>query len=263
MAEQSILYDERERTAWITLNRADALNAINPAMVTALHSALDWAQAKGELRSVVLTGSGRAFSAGADLKSVRGQLAGDAGAFTQGFVSDLLALLDRFERFPLPIVAAVNGLALAGGLEMVLACDLVIAAESAKLGDAHANYGLIPGGGGSVRLPRKIGPTRAKMLMYTGAFWPAGELVDCGLVNRVVPDDELVSATEALVAQLATKSPLGLARMKQLVNDGLEQAQDTAIRLEFALLTAHAQSADMAEGLAAFEAKREPKFTGR
>jgi enoyl-CoA hydratase/carnithine racemase len=263
MSEQPVLYDERGAAAWLTLNRPEALNALNPATIEGLHAAMDRAQANDALRALVLTGSGRAFSAGADLKSVRKQLSGEAGSTTQGFITDFLALAERFERYSLPIIAAVNGLALAGGLELLLACDLVIAAESAKIGDAHANYGLIPGGGGSVRLPRKIGPTRAKMLMYTGAFWPAAELVACGLINQVVPDDELVSATEALVAQLANKSPLGLARMKRLVNDGMEQPLDTAIRLEFALFEAHAQSADMAEGLAAFEAKRQPKFTGR
>ena len=263
MSEPPVLYEERNAAAWMTLNRPQALNALDPATIAALHDALDRAQANAALRALVLTGSGRAFSAGADLKSIRSQLSGEAGTTAQGFITDFLALAARFERYPLPIIAAVNGLALAGGLELVLACDLVIAAESAKLGDAHANYGLIPGGGGSVRLPRKVGPARAKLLMFTGAFWPAADLVDCGLVNRVVADAELVPATEALVAELAGKSPLGLARMKQLVNDGMEQPLDTAIRLETALFEAHARSADMAEGLAAFEAKRRPKFTGR
>jgi enoyl-CoA hydratase/carnithine racemase len=232
-------------------------------MVAATDAALDGAETSAAVRALVITGAGRAFSAGADLKAVRGQLAGDAASFTKGFVTDLLALLARLERSPLPVIAAVNGLALAGGIEIVLACDLVLAAESARLGDAHANYGLIPGGGGSVRLPRKIGPTRAKMLMFTGDFVPAAALVASGLVNQVVADDRLVPEVEALVDRLAGKSPLGLARMKQLVNDGLEQPLDTAIRLEFALMQAHALSADMAEGLAAFEAKRRPKFTGR
>lgn len=263
MSEEPILYDERGRAAWITLNRPAALNALTPALIEAHDAALTRAESNPALRAVVVTGSGRAFCAGADLKALRGQRSAHSTAATMRFVVGVLALLDRLERSPLPVIAAVNGLALAGGLELVLACDLVIAAESARLGDAHANYGLIPGGGGSVRLPRKIGPTRAKALMFTGAFVPAAELVAAGLVNKVVRDDELGAAVEELVESLAAKSPLGLARMKQLVNDGLEQPLSTALRLEFSLMAAHAGSADMAEGLAAFEAKRKPVFTGR
>ena len=263
MTDAAVLYEERGAAAWITLNRPEALNAINPALIDGLNAALDRAEAADGLRAIVIIGAGRAFSAGADLKAIKGELAGDASAFGKGFIAAILAALDRIENFPLPVIAAVNGLALAGGLEIVLACDLVVAAEGARLGDAHANYGLIPGAGGSVRLPRKIGPTRAKYLMFTGAFVPAAELLATGLVNEVVPDSELGDAVERLVAQLATKSPLGLQRMKQLVNDGMEQGLETAIRLETTLIQTHALSDDMAEGLAAFEAKREPKFTGR
>jgi enoyl-CoA hydratase/carnithine racemase len=152
---------------------------------------------------------------------------------------------------------------LAGGIELVLCCDLVIAAESAKLGDAHANYGLIPGGGSSVRLPRKIGPNRAKYLMYTGEFLPAREFLAMGLVNEVVPDAELTSAVECVVEKLATKSPVGLARMKQLVDDGLNQPEETALRLELLAFDLHSTSEDMQEGLTAFEQKRTPQFKGR
>jgi len=173
MNQVPVLYDERGAAAWITLNRPQALNAIDADLLTALDEALSRADRNDALRCVVITGAGRAFSAGADLKAVKSQLSGDAGAFSKGFVSDFLALLERIERFRLPVIAALNGMALAGGLELVLVCDLVIAAESARIGDAHANYGLIPGGGGSVRLPRKIGPMRAKELMFTGAFVPA------------------------------------------------------------------------------------------
>ena len=263
MTENAILYEERGAAAWLTINRPDALNAINQAVLDGLNEGLDRAQDASALRAVVVTGTGRAFSAGADLKSVREQVAKGDDSFGKHFVASILATLDRMEEFPMPVIAAVNGMALAGGLEIVLACDLVIAVASARLGDAHANYGLIPGGGGSVRLPRKIGPTRAKHLMFTGAFVPAADLVASGLVNEVVPDDELVQAVDALVGQLATKSPLGLARMKQLVNDGLEQAPETAIRLEYLMSELHAKSDDMAEGLAAFEEKRQPNFTGR
>ena len=263
MPENPVLYEERGGAAWLTLNRPEAMNAINPALLAGMADGLDRAEANGELAAVVITGAGRAFSAGADLKAVKAYLADGGEAFGAEFLPMINAVLDRIESFRLPVIAQVNGLALAGGLEILLACDLVIAAESARIGDAHANFGLIPGAGGSVRLPRKIGPTRAKLLMFTGAFLEAAELVAPGLVNQVVADDQLTATVEALVGQLSTKSPLGLQRMKQLVNEGLEQPLAAALRLENAAIRAHATSADMAEGLAAFEAKRRPKFSGR
>lgn len=258
MAFETILYEARGGAAWITLNRPDALNAISPAMIRELGEALDRAQADPTLRAVVLGARGRAFCAGADLKALR-----EAGEDHAGFLDDVLSLMNRLERFRLPVVAAVNGMALAGGLELLLCCDLVIAAASAKIGDAHANYGLLPGGGGSVRLPRKIGPTRAKYLMYTGEFVPAADLVPAGLVNEVVPDPELATAVERLVAKLATKSPLGLRRMKALVDDGLDQPSEVALRNEILVGEVHSKSFDMHEGLAAFGEKRQPRFEGR
>lgn len=245
---------------WITLNRPDALNAITPAVVSGINAALDKAQ-QSDLRAVVLTGTGRAFCAGADLKFVRGE-AGDDEAALGRFLDTVLLVMNRIEAFPMPVIAALNGLTLAGGLELTLCCDLVIAARSAKLGDAHANYGLLPGGGGSVRLPRKIGPTRAKYLLYTGEFLPAEQLVSAGLVNEVVDDDLLIPATEKLVAKLVSKSPLGLRRMKALVDDGLEQPSAIALRQELLASEVHARSHDLKEGLAAFEEKRKPRFTG-
>lgn len=247
---------------WITLNRPDAMNALTPDVLAVIHASLDTAEADEAVRAVVLTGSGRAFCAGADLKYVRAQ--SDQGVdATDRFLRLVVDTMNRLEQFPMPVIAAVNGLALAGGLELVLCCDLVVAARSAKLGDAHANYGLLPGGGGSARLPRKIGPTRAKYLFFTGEFVAADDLVAAGLVNVVVDDEKLVSATESLVAKIVSKSPAGLRRMKQLVQDGLEQPLETALRLELLACEAHAHSEDMKEGLAAFEAKRKPVFRGR
>ena len=179
------------------------------------------------------------------------------------FLETVLAVMDRIENFPAPVIAALNGLTLAGGLELMLCCDLVIAARSAKIGDAHANYGLLPGGGGSVRLPRKIGPTRAKYLLFTGEFLPSETFVAAGLVNEVVDDDALQAAAERLVSKLAAKSPLVLRRMKALVDDGLEQPVSVALRQELLVSEVHAYSDDLKEGLAAFEAKRKPNFTGR
>ncbi len=262
MPELSVTSEARGGAVWITLHRPDALNAITPDVVKGVSDALDRAEHDPAIKAVVLTGTGRAFCAGADLKFVRCESQGNEAAVSR-FLNSVLGLMARIENFPRPVIAAVNGLALAGGLELVLCCDLVIAARSAKLGDAHANFGLLPGGGGSVRLPRKIGPTRAKYLLYTGDFVPAEDLLACGLVNEVVDDADLAAATERLIAKLAAKSSLVLRRMKALVADGLEQPSDVALRQELLVSEVHAFSHDMKEGLAAFEEKRKPNFIGR
>lgn len=263
MTFQNLLYERRGASVWVTLNRPEVMNSLDPTTISELDAAMDAVQADPEARALVVTGTGRAFCAGADLKFLGGKSGPEGIEDMAGFLHQLLPVFNRLEAFPMPVIAAVNGLALAGGLELVLCCDLVIAAQSAKIGDAHANYGLLPGGGGSVRLPRKIGPTRAKYLLYTADFVPAADLVSAGLVNQVVPDDKLAAAVQAVVDRIVVKSPLGLRRMKQLVDDGLNQPPDTALRLEILAGEVHAKSYDMAEGLAAFNGKRKPKFMGK
>ena len=260
---QTILYETRAGAAWVTLNRPEALNAVSLELMGELDQALTAAEADPEVRVLVLTGTGRAFCAGADLKRVRDASVGRETGGMDGFLSQFMDVCSHLEQLPMPVVAAVNGLALAGGLELVLCCDLVVAAESAKLGDAHANYGLVPGAGSSVRLPRKIGQTRASYLMFTAEFVPAGDLVEAGLVNLVVPDADLVGAVDDLVARMSNKSPLGLARMKRLILDGLEMPKQEALRAEILTNNLHSKSEDMQEGLAAFKEKRAPNYTGR
>lgn len=263
MAYETIILDIRGTAAWITLNRPDALNSISPQVIDELNRAFDQLEKNDELRALVITGAGRAFCAGADLKASQARLSAATPARTNEiFLNALGDILRRVESFPCPVIAAINGLALAGGLELVLCCDLVIAAEDAKIGDAHANYGLVPGGGSSVRLPRKIGPMRAKYLLYTADFLPAQTLMDWGLVFDVVPAAKLSVAVDALTQKLAAKSPLGLRRMKRMVDDGLEQPLDTALRYELAINAMHAESHDRTEGLAAFAEKRKPNFKG-
>lgn len=259
--ESSALVDVRNGAVWITLNRPQALNSITPDIVTAVNAALDRAEAD-DIKAVVLTGSGRAFCAGADLKFVRGVTGEGDDAFVP-FLDSVFRMMERIEKFPRPVIAAINGITVAGGLELVLCCDLVIAARSARIGDGHINFGLLPGGGGSVRLPRKIGPTRAKYLLFTGESVPAEDLVAAGLVNEVVDDEDLLPAAGRLVAKLSDKSPLALRRVKSLVDDGMEQTIPTALRLELLATEVHAHSHDMNEGLAAFGEKRKPNFTGR
>ncbi|MCZ6645597.1 MAG: enoyl-CoA hydratase/isomerase family protein [SAR324 cluster bacterium] len=262
MPYDNLLYETRGPAAWITLNRPDAMNALNPALVAELGQAAQEAAADRAVRAVVITGAGRAFCAGADLKFVKGALAEGVGPEMLALLDEIMTVFCRLESLPKPVIAAVNGMALAGGLELVLACDLVIAAQSAQLGDAHANFGLIPGGGGTVRLPRKIGPTRAKYLLFTGDFVPAAELLHTGLVNQVVPDGELEQAAQALAEKMASKSPLGLSRMKALVHESWHGPLEEGLRREIAAFQAHGASRDLREGLAAFNEKRAPVYTG-
>lgn len=261
MSYQSIEYQRRGDAVWLWLNRPDALNALSPELMAELLKALDQAEAEPGIRALVIAGRGRAFCAGADLKHFLGAV-GNAKA-VRTFVTRALTLMNRIEAFTYPVIAAVNGIAVAGGIELVLACDLVIAADSAVLGDAHMNYGLLPGGGSSIRLPRKIGPTRAKYLLYTGESIPASEALALGLVNKVVPLGELEATVEKLVARLAEKSPIALRRVKRLIDDGLETPLDSALRLEMIAWEGHAHAEDLKEGLAAFSAKRKPKYIGR
>lgn len=261
-AQDPILVDERDAALWITFNRPEAMNAMTGAMLRRLEALADLADARDDIRAVVLTGAGRAFCAGADLKAAREEVGSGEDALMR-FVGQATRTLNRIEAIRKPVIAAVNGHAFAGGLELILCCDLVLAAESARLGDAHANHGLFPGGGSTVRLPRKIGPTRAKYMLFTGEPVGAAALMAAGLINDVVPDADLPAATERLVATLAAKSPLVLRRMKAAVNDGLDQAQATALRLEQLTWEAHGFSHDLREGLAAFAERRPPKFAGR
>ena len=231
MPNTVVRWEARKGAMWITLNRPDAMNALTPEVLRGIDSALDEVETRSDLMAVVLTGSGRAFCAGVDLKYVR-QKATQGSSVLNDFLDGVRHTMSRLERFPKPVIAAINGLALAGGLELVLCCDLVIAARSARIGDAHATYGLLPGCGASVRLPRKIGPTRAKYLFYTAELSSADELVAAGLVNLAVDDDQLLFAAEKLVSKIVSKSSSGLRQMKALIDDGLQLPMEMALQNE-------------------------------
>ena len=254
----------RDSAMWITLDSPETLNSISPQIIAELQSALDDIEADPAVRSIVVTGTGRAFCAGGDLKAVM-QLASDTDKDTAGsdFLASISALMSRLERMPLPVIGAINGIAFAGGLELALCCDIVVAAETATFGDVHSRYGLLPGGGGSVRLPRKLGVNRAKYLMLTGEQVSAKQMLDWGLCVKVVPASELDSVVSELAASLAEKSALGLRRMKQMIDDGLEQPLDVALRAELLACEVHDGSFDRNEGLAAFAERRRPQFRGR
>lgn len=263
MSDQTIIFDVRGNSAWIRLNRPAALNSINALMVAELNDALDACEGRRELRSLVLLGEGRTFCSGADLKEARSRAEGPDGEnAARAFLDSVRRLSDRIAAFPRPVIAAVGGMALAGGLELLLCCDLIVAAESATFGDAHANYGLLPGGGASARLPRRIGVSRAKHMMFTGAFLPASVMHEWGLVNVLVPDGSLEAEAGRLADQVGEKSPLGLSRMKALVDDGMEMSVTAALHAEQVMAALHTHSDDRREGLRAFSEKRKPVFSG-
>jgi enoyl-CoA hydratase/carnithine racemase len=232
-------------------------------MIDTIENFLTGREAEKTLCAIVIAGTDRAFSAGADLKelALRPDGLGYAGG-AHSFAGRLNALLCRLETFPVPVIAAVRGWALAGGLEIVLACDLVIAGDTARFGDSHANYGLLPSGGSSVRLPRRIGPMRAREMMFTGDAFSAAQMKDAGLVTTVVADDSVEPEAERLASRLACRSPIGLRRMKALLVHSMDESPAVALRAEQLMWSTHALANDMREGLLAFREKREPAFTG-
>jgi enoyl-CoA hydratase len=215
-------------TAWFTLNRAKELNSLSPNLLKALDFALAEMLADQSVRAIVFTGAGRAFCAGADLKFLETLPDQERNEATAAFLLRATTLMAKIAASPKPTIAAVNGTAVGGGLELLLACDLIIAARGALIGDGHANYGLVPGAGSSIRLPRRIGIGRAKQLLFTGELLPAERLAELGLVNEVV-----------------------------------ELAESAGLALEQALSNLHTTSFDRSEGLAAFRERRQPNFLGR
>jgi enoyl-CoA hydratase/carnithine racemase len=234
------------------------MNAISPELLSALDAACATIERHDDARVVTLTGNGRAFCAGADLKVVQ-DTAPDPTRWRE-FMALWRRVFDRVERLPRPVIAGVHGLALAGGLELVLVCDLVVADAEARLGDQHANFGLLAGGGGSQRLPRVIGPRRAKELMLLGGWIGAEQALAWGLVNRVAPAGKLDETLTQIARDLADKSVAASRSAKSLVNRALDVDLATGLDLEAAEASRVMRGADAAEGLAAFVGKRKPVF---
>jgi enoyl-CoA hydratase/carnithine racemase len=244
---------------WLTLDRPEALNSLNREIILGVTEQLKAWRDDAGVRVVMLAGNGRAFCAGADLKQAA---PGTPVPGEPDFLDIIVEFFETLRGFPKPVIAVVNGLALAGGLEVVMACDIVIAAESARLGDAHSNFGVFPGGGGAAILPRKVPENVARYLLFTGDSLSATEMKTHGLVNEVVPDVELRDRAQALADKLAKKSPLVLARMKRVAAEATDKSAADALRHEVLELRNHQRSYDLHEGLAAFVGKREPQFKG-
>ncbi|AMO22741.1 enoyl-CoA hydratase/isomerase family protein [Ramlibacter solisilvae] len=254
----SVSHAKNGPVGWITLERPKAMNALNREMAASITATLTAWQSDPEVRVVVVTGTGPAFCAGADLK----QASAPVGPGEPDFMDVLAAFFDTLRAFPKPVIAAVNGLALAGGLETVMACDFVIAARSATFGDAHSNFGVFPGGGGAAILPRKVPANVAKYMLFTGDSLSAEDMKTYGLVSEVVADAELSARAQAIGEKLAQKSPLVLARMKKVANEATDKSTADALRHELLELRNHQRSYDIQEGLRAFAEKRKPQFKG-
>ncbi len=242
----------------LVLNRPAQLNAISPALLEDLDRVCAAVEGDRGVSVVTLTAAGRVFCAGADLKAVK-ELVPDAERW-RGFMRLWHRVFNRIEALPVPVIAGVHGLALAGGLELLLVADLVVMDATARLGDQHANFGLIAGGGGSQRLPRLVGARRAKELMLLGGWLDAEQALAWGLVNKVVPAGQVAAAVEELARALAQKSGAASRTAKRLVDQGLDLTLADGLELELRLAGEHMRSADAAEGLRAFAEKRTPVF---
>ena len=254
----TVTFRAEDGIARLVLNRPQQLNAISPALLDDLGRACDAIERDPGVKVVALTAAGRAFCAGADLKTVK-ELSPDPVRW-RAFIGHWHRVFDRVEALPVPVIAGVHGLALAGGLELVLVADLVVADEEARLGDQHANFGLVAGGGGSQRLPRLIGARRAKELMLLGGWLTARQALDWGLVNRVAPAGKLSEAVDEWAHAIAAKSVSASRTVKALVARAGDLDLASGLAIERDLVGHHMRSADAAEGLAAFAEKRTPVF---
>jgi len=260
MTYETVLVDRQDHVVTITLNRPAALNAQNNPMRRELFGVFADLRQDEDVRAIVVTGAGeRAFSAGADIKEFL-----EPGVPTR--LREQRKRLDyrgEMDRCPQPIIAAIRGFALGGGLELALACDIRIAAEDAQLGLTEVNLAIIPGGGGTQRLPRVVGRGKALEMILTGMRVPADEALRIGLVERVVPAGEALKAARELATALAAKAPVALRYAKESVVKGLQLPLEDGIRLEGDLSTFLRTTEDRLEGAKAFLEKRKPRWQGR
>jgi len=260
MELQTIIYEKKENVAWITLNRPEALNAQNEILWTELIRALDEARDDDEVFIIVLTGAGdKAFSAGADINMFLSCTSMDVIRKFKGTKRPYEFIRD----IPKPVIAMVNGIALGGGCELALACDIIIASDNARFGQPEIGVGVIPGGGATQILPRLVGEKKAKELVFTGDFISADEAFKLGLVNKVVPKEKLGDAVEELLGKLKSKSPAILKLAKIAVNKSFEMPLSTGMASEVELFAMCFATEDQKEGTKAFLEKRAPSYTGR
>jgi enoyl-CoA hydratase len=257
MSFETILIDRRDRVAIITLNRPQALNALNSAVARELCQALADLQADAAIGAVVLTGSEKAFAAGADIKEMQSL------SFVDAYTGDFIGGWDDIAGFRKPLIAAVSGFALGGGCELAMMCDFIIASKTAKFGQPEITLGVIPGMGGSQRLTRAVGKAKAMDLCLTGRMMDASEAEGAGLVARVVEPERLLDEAVEAAAKIASFSQPAVQMAKEAVNRAFEQTLTEGLRFERRLFHSLFATEDQKEGMAAFVEKRKPAFKNR
>lgn len=259
-AEREVVLSVDGDVATLMLNRPDAMNAMGRRLAEDLDAALGELRASPGVRVVIITGAGdRAFSVGGDIKE-RGAMSLEE---RWQHALRLGRCFDELEALPQPVIAAINGFALGGGMELAVACDIRLASERAEVGLMEVRLGVFPGAGGPARLTRLVGKGIAKLVLYTGRRFPAAEAVKLGLVDIVVPHDRLLAEARALAGEIAANGPLAVRALKRLVNAAVEMDLASALELSRALRQPLDHTEDMMEGVRAFEEKRRPRFQGR
>ncbi|WP_027966626.1 enoyl-CoA hydratase-related protein [Halomonas halocynthiae] len=257
MSEQLIERQDNGGIVTLTISRPKALNALNSAVITELEQVLVSLETRDDLRAVLITGAGeKSFVAGADIAEMKDKTPEQA----REFAGQALRTIKRLEKLPVPVVALVNGFCLGGGCELALACDWAVATDNAVFGQPEVLLGVIPGFGGTQRLPRRVGPAMAIDLVTTGRKIDAQEALRIGLVNRVMPQAELGAYVDELTKQLRSNGPQAVRGSKQAVHDGLDQDLDSALALETSLFALCFAGDEQSEGMSAFVEKRKANF---
>ena len=257
---KTLIYEKKDNIGLLTINRPDKLNAISNELTAELRSLLDELEKDNDLRVVIITGAGdKAFVAGADIK----ELVERDSRLGRQVSSERQEIFSRIENLPVPVIAAVNGYALGGGLEIALACNIRICSEKAQFGAPEVKLGIIPGDGGTQRLPRLVGLGRAMEMILTGDFIDAQEAYRIGLVNEVVPAEDLMGRAMELAKKIASRPPLAVRYAKEAVNRSQEGDTASGFALESYLHALTCTTEDKREGVAAFLEKRKGKFKGK
>jgi enoyl-CoA hydratase len=257
MNTETIIVETRGRVGLIRLNRPQALNALNGTLIRELNQAIDLFEADGDIGCTVITGSDKAFAAGADIKEMADK------SFIEAFLGDFAATWDHIGKVRKPIVAAVAGFALGGGCELAMLCDLIIAADNAKFGQPEIKLGIIPGIGGTQRFTRAVGKAKAMDMILTGRMMDAAEAERAGLVARIVPAANLLDEALAVATTIASMSLPSVLGAKEAINAAFETSLAEGVRFERRVFHSLFATADQKEGMAAFVAKRPAKFANR
>jgi len=256
---KTIKHEKKQGVGYLTLNRPEVRNAINQEMIDEMLDALGRIEKDAEIRVLIVTGAGKAFQAGADIAELKQMKPLDLLRWNEGIVR----INARLEKLPQPVIAAVNGAAMGGGLELALACTFRVVAESAKLGLPEVKLGIIPGTGGTQRLPRLIGKGRAAEMILTGDAIDAAEAYRIGLANRIAPDGETLKFAEELAARIMANAPVAVEMAKDSLEIGKDLPLEPAVQYSQKNCVTCFSTQDMQEGMSAFLEKRKPKFSGK